>query len=259
VINLVHSLSSEEVHTAFLVVGLLLLVVINIIFLVDIELTLSRNKHLQSSEDDQWGFGQVLALLLLVIPLRDAWNALRDIRTAARGVQKRFLQALQEEVEATPFVERLRDLINEGADSKEWIKDTEFGNSLQLAAYHGRTDIVKFLLSEDIPANKRVIDTKLSKIVKFYHIYHATHLCSGGTYGTALQAASASGHVEVVRLLLNKSTDTGYLDIEGEYFNVNGLGSNTDVSGRRVLWDSTSRCLREQQGRRGQAVGHSRR
>ncbi|KAJ7697916.1 hypothetical protein B0H17DRAFT_1130195 [Mycena rosella] len=40
---------SQKAHTTFLVVGLVLLVVINIIFLVDIELTLSRNKHLQSA------------------------------------------------------------------------------------------------------------------------------------------------------------------------------------------------------------------
>ncbi|KAJ7678610.1 hypothetical protein B0H17DRAFT_1078216, partial [Mycena rosella] len=93
----------ESDHIDFLVVGLVLLVVINIIFLVDIELTLSRNKHLQSGADGLWGFGQVLALLLLVMPLRDAWNALRDVRTAWRGAQRQFYQALQEEVEATPF------------------------------------------------------------------------------------------------------------------------------------------------------------
>ncbi|KAJ7477520.1 hypothetical protein FB451DRAFT_191011 [Mycena latifolia] len=132
---------SQKVHAAFLVVGLVLLVVINIIFLVDIELTLSRNKHLQSDEDNQWGFGQVLALLLLVMPLRDAWNALRDIRKALRGVQKRFLQALREEVEATPFVERLEDLIREGAKSKECIEHAGFADLFQLAAYRGRKDI----------------------------------------------------------------------------------------------------------------------
>ncbi|KAJ7697889.1 hypothetical protein B0H17DRAFT_1130167 [Mycena rosella] len=116
-----NSSPSEQVQIDFLVVGLMLLVLINIIFLVDtsirpvpsarclwhkdtevtyhrlikgeprglagarpaIELTLSRNKHLQSGGDGLWGFGQVLALLLLVMPLRDAWNALQDIRTAA--------------------------------------------------------------------------------------------------------------------------------------------------------------------------------
>ncbi|KAJ7477497.1 hypothetical protein FB451DRAFT_1454293 [Mycena latifolia] len=95
---------SQKVHTAFLVVGLVLLVVINIVFLVDIELTLSRNKHHQSDEDNLWGFGQVLALLLLVMPLRDAWNALRDIQEALRGVQQQFHQGLREEIAATPII-----------------------------------------------------------------------------------------------------------------------------------------------------------
>jgi ankyrin repeat protein len=134
-------------------------------------------------------------------------------------------------------------LVTQGADSKELVKDTEFGNSLQLGAYHGRTDIVKFLLSEDIPADKRVIDTELSKIVKFYHIYHATYLCSGGTYGTALQAASANGHKEVVQLLLDNRTDKEYINILGECFNVTGLGGKAKFSGRRALWDSTSSGL----------------
>ncbi|KAJ7477645.1 hypothetical protein FB451DRAFT_1454485 [Mycena latifolia] len=190
---------SQKVHAAFLVVGLVLLVVINIIFLVDIELTLSRNKHLQSDEDNQWGFGQVLALLLLVMPLRDAWNALRDIKKALRGVQKRFLQALREEVEATPFVERLEDLIREGAKSKECIEHAGFADLFQLGAYRGRKDIVGFFLGEESPADKSVIETN-----------------SSGTYGTALQAASANGHVDIVQLLLDKRTD------KEEYINLAG-------------------------------------
>ena len=62
---------SSDAHTALLVVGLVCLAAINIIFIIDIELTLSRNKQDQSHEEAEWGFGQVLALLLLVVPLRD--------------------------------------------------------------------------------------------------------------------------------------------------------------------------------------------
>ncbi|KAJ7747097.1 hypothetical protein B0H14DRAFT_2406348 [Mycena olivaceomarginata] len=142
------------------------------------------------------------------MPLRDAWNAVRDIRTTLHGVQRQFYQALLEEVEATPFLERLQDLINEGADPNA----AEFANSFQLAALHGRTDIVKFLLSE-IPTDQRVIETKPGKIVAFCHTHHPAHLCSGGTYGTALQAASANGHGATVQLLLDKTTDKEYINI----------------------------------------------
>jgi hypothetical protein len=51
----------------------------NDILLLDIELTLRRNKHDQSPEEDEWGFWQVLALLLLVIPLRDFVISILDI------------------------------------------------------------------------------------------------------------------------------------------------------------------------------------
>ncbi|KAF7335098.1 Multiple ankyrin repeats single kh domain [Mycena venus] len=190
---------TKEVHIAFLVIGLVLLVMINIIFLVDIELTLSRNKHFQSGEDDLWSFGQVLALLLLILPLRDAWNALQDIQKALRGVQKQFYQVFQEEVEVTPFLDRLQDLINLDADPKKCMKHPGFANLFQLAAYRGRKDIVEFFLNKDITADQRVIDTERT-----------------GTYGTALQAASANGHIAIVQLLLDNRTD------KEEYINIGG-------------------------------------
>lgn len=56
-------------HTTFLVVGLACLFIVNILFLTDIELSLVCNKHLQSGGEELWGFGQVLALLLLIVPL----------------------------------------------------------------------------------------------------------------------------------------------------------------------------------------------
>ncbi|KAJ3531342.1 hypothetical protein NMY22_g8195 [Coprinellus aureogranulatus] len=57
-------------------VGLLFLLAVNIIFIADIELTLQRNGHLQTEEESQWGFGQILALLLIFMPLRDLVEAL---------------------------------------------------------------------------------------------------------------------------------------------------------------------------------------
>ncbi|KAJ7753554.1 ankyrin repeat-containing domain protein [Mycena metata] len=189
--------SDQVVHTNLLITGLVLLVVINIIFVVDLELTLSRNKHLQSGGDGLWGFGQVLALLLLVVPLRDAWNALGDIQAGLRRVQQRSQQLFLREITATPLSDILAELIDQEADPRAPISGTEFENFLQLAAYHGAEELVKFLLSEEIPADKRVIDTEPS-----------------GTYGTALQAASANGHKAVVQLLLDNRTD------KKEYINI---------------------------------------
>ena len=94
---------SRAVHTAFLIVGLVCLVAINILFIVDIELTLRRNKENQTDEERQWGFGQILALLFLVVPLRDALNALRDIRNSfQQQFEQLFQTAAEAKVEDTP-------------------------------------------------------------------------------------------------------------------------------------------------------------
>ncbi|KAJ7832408.1 hypothetical protein B0H14DRAFT_1174380 [Mycena olivaceomarginata] len=53
-----------------LVFALFMLLVINVIFVVDTELAISRNEFRQAGQDNIWTLGQVLALLLVVLPLR---------------------------------------------------------------------------------------------------------------------------------------------------------------------------------------------
>ncbi|KAF6756434.1 ankyrin repeat-containing domain protein [Ephemerocybe angulata] len=52
-------------------IGLVFLLTVNLVFIVDIELALNQNGGLQDSEEAVWGFGQILAMLLLFMPLRD--------------------------------------------------------------------------------------------------------------------------------------------------------------------------------------------
>jgi hypothetical protein len=106
-------------HTAFLIVGLGCLAVINIILLVDIELTLLRNKHNQSPDENIWGFGQVLALLLLVVPVRDFVTSILDIREAKENIQRDFEQHLQKAFDENTFDGHdFEGLIKQGADPK---------------------------------------------------------------------------------------------------------------------------------------------
>jgi hypothetical protein len=66
--------SDQQGAKALLVVpGLLLLLLINIVFMTDTELTIHRGvkQQLQQSGESQWTFGQTLALLLLSLPIRD--------------------------------------------------------------------------------------------------------------------------------------------------------------------------------------------
>lgn len=115
------SITSFEIHFTFLVIGLVCLAIINLVFLVDIELTLSRNERIQSRGEDEWVFGQVLALLLLVVPLRDFLASIIDIRRKLRemrqDLQDRFEKALRQAIEEDTLVgHHFRDFIEQGAD-----------------------------------------------------------------------------------------------------------------------------------------------
>ena len=128
---------SPTIYTAFLIVGLVCLVAINVLFIVDIELTLQRNKKHQTDEEREWGFGQILALLLLIVPLRDAWNALRVIRSRP---QQQFEVLFKTSAKAASVVEKLGELVTAGADPGKPISG-KFANFLQLAAYYGKRDL----------------------------------------------------------------------------------------------------------------------
>jgi len=148
------------------------LVAINILFIVDIELTLRRNKENQSDDERQWGFGQILALLLLVMPLRDAWNALRDIRDR---FQQQFEQIFRTVAEAKPSKETRQDLselVKAGANPGKPIPGP-FANFLQLAAYYDKQDLVHFLLSMD--ENKRVSVNATGMTMNLYQVYVTNH------------------------------------------------------------------------------------
>jgi hypothetical protein len=145
--------SDSRPHTAFLVVGLLCLLAINILFILDIELTLRRNRSNQTGGDNDWGFGQVLALLLLIFPLRDAWTALQGIgkerRDSKEQRQKQLEVFFRTICEATPAHEELERLLEQdGVTSETQIKGNEkvsFNSFLSMAAYYGKADLVKCL------------------------------------------------------------------------------------------------------------------
>jgi hypothetical protein len=143
-------------HTAFLIVGLALLVAINILFIIDIELTLRRNKGDQNA-DDVWGFGQVLALLLLIIPLRDAWGALKEIRDRRKNNQEQFAEILLRECQAAPDFQELQKQLE--ANTKSLTIDPRFTDCLQQAAYQGKIELVKFLLKEGFDDKPGTIPT----------------------------------------------------------------------------------------------------
>jgi hypothetical protein len=82
--------------TALLVVpGLLFLLLINIFFVINTELTIHRGVKQQQPGESQWTFGQTLALLLLSLPIRD--TALLEFyrRDSARRNTSEFLRGVE--------------------------------------------------------------------------------------------------------------------------------------------------------------------
>jgi hypothetical protein len=102
----------------------------------------------QSNEEHDWGFGQILALLLLLVPLRDAWAALRNIQNNA---QQRFEQAFRTAAEADTALKDLEKLLAH-ANPRKPITG-RFGHFLQLAVHHGNQGLIELLLSKDVDVN----------------------------------------------------------------------------------------------------------
>lgn len=97
---------SKRKSMIVLYIGLVLLLIINIIFIVDIELTIRRNKHLRDDGETKWGFGQVLALCLLAVPIRDLVTAIIFARQQA--IKRRDQEAAKAATEKAYADERQR-------------------------------------------------------------------------------------------------------------------------------------------------------
>lgn len=113
--------------------GLTLLLVVNVIFIIDIELTLRMNYDLQGGEDEEeWRFGQILAMLLVSMPLRDLIETIlarREKRVAKRDRQIRRHEVnndLKKAIHAGESSKIMRLIQSEGADPNV-ATEGEFG------------------------------------------------------------------------------------------------------------------------------------
>ncbi|KAF7337366.1 Multiple ankyrin repeats single kh domain [Mycena sanguinolenta] len=143
-------------HTAFLIAGLICLLIINIILLVDVELMLRRNKHNQSAGENDWGFGQVLALLLLVVPLRDFVTSILKIREIVaknkETIQRSYNKHLADAIEDSTFHKHdFVGLIEQGADPNVKLDGAgQIRTLLHFAASKGNDSLVRLLLDKGV-------------------------------------------------------------------------------------------------------------
>jgi hypothetical protein len=93
-------------------IGLGILLAINLVFIVDIEVTRNMNIKIQGEDEADWGFGQILAILLLLLPLRDLIEALLKRRLKHR--QRELDDDLRDAITKQDF-DRVKQAIERGS------------------------------------------------------------------------------------------------------------------------------------------------
>ncbi|KAJ3518231.1 hypothetical protein NMY22_g13785 [Coprinellus aureogranulatus] len=163
-------------------IGLAFLFTVNVILIVDIELTLRRNRSLQATGEGEWGFGQVLAVLLLFMPLRDLLEMVLARRQRRQEMQIReheWREALH-----LGDVDKIVSLVRTGVDPNDKAGD-------------GRTALEVVALAGNWDAVREVVNAGANVKTEF----------QSDSYGTVLQAASATDSARTVKLLLDKGAD----------------------------------------------------
>ncbi|KAJ6461869.1 ankyrin repeat-containing domain protein [Mycena vitilis] len=178
------------------IIGLTLLFATNLIFLVDIEFTLRRNRAHQSTGESEWTFGQTLAILLLVLPVRDLAETIlarrekkRQDELVRREKQRRdeHVISLQNAIRDDATIKTILDLIDTGADVNTKAEGCDYPAALILAASRGDVGFVNALLMRGAAPN-----------------------ITGGKRGSALAIACANTHSDVVTLLLQHGADPNF-------------------------------------------------
>ncbi|KAF7346943.1 Multiple ankyrin repeats single kh domain [Mycena venus] len=198
----------ESVAVRCVALGLILLFAINVIFIVDTELAISRNESRQAGQDKLWTLGQTLALLLLVLPIRGLLGYLLTTTSLVLPI-----------VGETPWGRAVRGFRTCDKDTVSWsevyrrrwlIGDTPVkvdSDWLLHALIDGQLDIERFLCENGADwatVLVRAAEQDRAEIVRSV-IKRGVDVESA--YGKALCGAAWNGHLEIVRFLVEKAAD----------------------------------------------------
>ncbi|KAF5360844.1 hypothetical protein D9756_004562 [Leucocoprinus leucothites] len=211
----------QESRLRFARAGLAMLAIINVVLLADTEVAISKNQGLTAKGDGDWTFGQTLALLLLLIPMRDIGEALLERR--AKKVGER-LKAASEVGE----LGAVRDAIKSGAQK------SVMAPSITIAFKKGHLDVVEVLIesARDVEAiypslqltlagySQGELDSTLCSGARNQQVQVVRLLVKlggginaiGSDNQTALHYAAEKGHTEIVKVLADLKADLNLQD-----------------------------------------------
>ncbi|KAJ7049850.1 ankyrin repeat-containing domain protein [Mycena amicta] len=234
----------EWVAVRCVALGLLLLFIINVIFIINTELSISQNESRQAGQDSIWTLGQTLALLLLVLPIRGLVGYLltttslvlpfmgeTDWGRAVRGFRRYDPEVSWSEVYRwrwlvgdTPVKADsdwlLHALLNGQLDIEHFLCDNgaDWSTVMAHAAEQGHLDIVRYVVEKGVEVNG---GDALRYAAEKGHVEIVCFLVDKGAdvkQGYPLPYAAAKGHLEIVRILVEKGADInqaakGHLEI----------------------------------------------
>ncbi|KAG6876025.1 hypothetical protein C0993_006186, partial [Termitomyces sp. T159_Od127] len=185
-----HRLWHNWDHVVNVTSALGVLATINIVLLVDNEVTLRINmsQHNLGSGETTWTFGQTLALLLLLVALRDLGESLVERRAGTLG-KKLYNASRKGKIDIVQYV------LDLGA------KKEAINSSIQIASEKGHLSVVEFLLKHigDINTKSKSYTSEIE--------YTAYTLKPEKDQSTALYSAAMKGHLDVVKLLIEYNAD----------------------------------------------------
>ncbi|KAH8823808.1 ankyrin repeat-containing domain protein [Flagelloscypha sp. PMI_526] len=149
------SFSKRFPHQALypVIAGLFLLAAVNVVFIIDTELTIARNKDLYvDGEENDWTFGQTLALVLLLIPLRDVLESF--LKRQDDDDQKKYTRFLQKLI-WTNSTKGMQHLIARGADVNYVSQDPKSPHrtALEVAILNRDLPLIRYLLEAGANTN----------------------------------------------------------------------------------------------------------